>query len=50
MSNMKCRTCGQEFDPANLHEVFFHEHRGMEELTAEVIGIRGKQFKPPRDE
>ena len=42
MSKMTCRICGQVFDPANLHEVFFHEHRGMEDSVAEVIGITGR--------
>ena len=40
---MKCNICEEEFDEANLWEVFEHEHKGLN-LT-EVIGINQGESK-----
>ena len=36
--SMKCGTCGKLFDPADLGNVFDHEHRGL----PDVHGIKGE--------
>ena len=39
---MKCRICGEEFDPAHLTLVMLHEHN--EDINpSKFIGIKGKQ-------
>ena len=41
---MKCNTCGESFNPANLSEVFLHEHND-EINPSKVIGIKGKKIQ-----
>jgi len=46
---MKCRICGEEFDPADLALVFLHEHDN-EINPSMAIGIKGKQIKKSNQE
>jgi hypothetical protein len=39
---MKCNTCEENFNPANLSEVFLHEHKGIwlrEKYSGRLSGI-----------
>lgn len=51
---MKCNECGEMFNPANLAEVFLHEHDDIN--PSKAIGIKGqpklptKQDKPDQKE
>ncbi len=41
---IKCETCGEAFDPADLSVVIIHEHKeNSAEMAAHAIGIKGVQ-------